>query len=81
VATISGNRLRRCGWCSGLLPGTYRKALAWLGHISSQMLDLYYHLHDEDSRQAMMALAEAGESREKEAAHCSPLEGNLRATG
>ena len=45
------------------------------------MLDLYYHLHDEDSRQAMMALAEAGESREKEVARCSPFEGNLRATG
>ena len=59
----------------------YRKALAWLGHSSSQMLDLYYHLHDEDSRQAMMALAEAGESREKEVARCSPFEGNLRATG
>ena len=35
----------------------YRKALAWLGHSSSQMLDLYYHLHDEDSQQAMVALA------------------------
>jgi integrase len=35
----------------------YRKALAWLGHSSSQMLDLYYHLYDEDSQQAMTALA------------------------
>lgn len=35
----------------------YRKALAWLGHSSSEMLDLYYHLHDEDSQQAMLALA------------------------
>ena len=24
----------------------HRKALAWLGHSSSEMLDLYYHLHD-----------------------------------
>ena len=35
----------------------YRKALAWPGHSSSDMLDLYYHLHDEDSQQAMRALA------------------------
>lgn len=26
---------------------------------TSQMLDLYYHLHDDDSRQAMLALARA----------------------
>jgi len=37
----------------------HRKALAWLGHSSSQMLDLYYHLHDDDSQQAMHALANA----------------------
>ncbi len=35
----------------------HRKALAWLGHSSSDMLDLYYHLHDDDSQQAMVALA------------------------
>jgi len=35
----------------------YRKALAWLGHRSSDILDLYYHLHDDDSRRAMQALA------------------------
>lgn len=35
----------------------YRKALAWLGHSSSDMLDLYYHLHDEDSQEAMRAPA------------------------
>ncbi len=35
----------------------HRKALAWLGHSSSDMLDLYYHLHDDDSQQAMAALA------------------------
>ena len=35
----------------------YRKALAWLGHSSSEMLDLYDHLHDADSQAAMQALA------------------------
>jgi len=59
----------------------YRKALAWLGHSSSEMLDLYYHLRDEDSRQAMMALAGEGKTVEEEApVSCLP-EGNLRATG
>jgi len=48
----------------------YRKALAWLGHSSSQMLDLYYHLHDEDSQRAMQALAEASEA-------VSPIEAGL----
>ena len=46
----------------------YRKALAWLGHSSSEILDLYYHLHDEDSRQAMLALAgvaDKGESSDR----------------
>ena len=50
----------------------YRKALAWLGHSSSAMLDLYYHLHDEDSQRAMLALASTAEES---------FEGNLRATG
>ena len=55
----------------------YRKALAWLGHSSSDILDLYYHLHDEDSRNAMMELAKS---------HNTEIEtienkGNLRATG
>jgi len=35
----------------------YRKALASLGHNSSDMLDLYYHLHDEDSDHAVCELA------------------------
>ena len=35
----------------------HRKALAWLGHSNSEMLDLYYHLHDEDSLQTMAELA------------------------
>jgi integrase len=35
----------------------YKKALSWLGHSSSDILDLYYHLHDEESEAAMKALA------------------------
>ncbi len=35
----------------------YRKALVWLGHSSSEILDLYYHLTDADSQAAMLALA------------------------
>jgi len=38
----------------------YRKALAWLGHSSSEILDLYYHLNDADSQAAMQALAGDG---------------------
>ena len=30
-------------------PDTTAKALTWLGHSSSEMLELYYHLHDNDS--------------------------------
>ena len=37
----------------------YRKALAWLGHSNSEMLDLYYHLHDDDSQKTMMDLAKS----------------------
>ena len=36
----------------------HRKALAWLGHSSSDILDLYYHLTDEESEAAMRELAE-----------------------
>ena len=36
----------------------YRKALTWLGHSKSEMLDLYYHLHDADSQAAMKSLAD-----------------------
>ncbi len=43
----------------------YRKALAWLGHSSSDILDLYYHLHDEESDAAMQALAASGFTRER----------------
>lgn len=35
----------------------YRKALSWLGHSSSDILDLYYHLHDDESEAAMRSLA------------------------
>ncbi len=35
----------------------HRKALAWLGHSSSEILDPYYHLHDADSQSAMQSLA------------------------
>jgi integrase len=62
-------------------PVTYRKALAWLGHSSSQMPDLYYHLHDEGSENAMMALAESAGAGAGEDAGISPIEGTLRATG
>jgi len=54
-----------------------RKALAWLGHSSSEMLDLYYHLHDEDSQNAMAELAKSDSFEGEEI----PSEGNLRATG
>jgi len=53
----------------------HRKTLAWLGHSSSEMLDLYYHLHDEDSQQTMMDLARSTSLSEEN----SPIEGNLRA--
>jgi len=59
----------------------HRKALAWLGHSSSEMLDLYYHLHDEDSQQAMMELAKSGVGASSDNVGASPFEGNLRATG
>lgn len=36
----------------------YRMALAWMGHSSSQVLDLYFHLHDDDSENAMQSLAD-----------------------
>ena len=59
----------------------HRKALAWLGHSSSEMLDLYYHLNDDDSQQAMMALAQSAEVGSGALTTDSPVEGNLRATG
>ena len=59
----------------------HRKVLAWLGHSSSQMLDLYYHLHDDDSRQAMLALARSHQQQAYSDGQDSTFEGNLRATG
>jgi integrase len=43
----------------------YRKALAWLGHSSSDMLELYSHLYDEESEEAMRVLAH-GNQRENQ---------------
>lgn len=59
----------------------HRKALAWLGHSSSDMLDLYYHLHDDDSQQAMLALAAGAESLSQRGDTNSRFEGSLRAVG
>ncbi len=41
----------------------YRLALAWMGHSSSSVLDLYYHLHDAESEAAMIRMAEDRGSR------------------
>jgi hypothetical protein len=59
----------------------YQKALSWLGHSSSQMLDLYYHLHDDESQEAMMELAQVSDSSENQVGENSPFKGNLRANG
>ena len=59
----------------------YRKALAWLGHSSSDMLELYYHLHDDESQRAMQQLAASAETGLSEPQPDSPIEDNLRATG
>jgi len=54
----------------------HRKALAWMGHSSSQMLDLYYHLYDEDSQQTMAALANSYVIDGSFGSQDSTLEGN-----
>ena len=59
----------------------HRKALAWLGHSSSQMLDLYYHLYDDDSRQAMLALAEASRNDEDDQSAGDAEEDNFQFEG
>ena len=59
----------------------YRMALAWLWHSSSQMLDLYYHLHDQDSQRAMMALAKADQFTPNTKMKTSTFKGNMRARG
>jgi hypothetical protein len=43
--------------------------------------DLYYHLHDEDSQKAMMALAKSETKESSNGVKSSPHEGNPRATG
>ena len=67
----------------------YRKALAWLGHSSSAILDLYYHLNDSDSQTAMQLLAadnahgavgQSDSAAPTEKAD-GPCEGTLRASG
>lgn len=45
------------------------------------MLDLYYHLHDEDSQQAMRELAGTALRPTGTGSVPSPPEGNLRANG
>ena len=67
----------------------HRKALAWLGHSSSEILDLYYHLHDADSQSAMKSLAEdtfstaqlTGKVEASREIVEGGFEGNLRANG
>jgi site-specific recombinase XerD len=59
----------------------YRKALAWLGHSDSSILQLYYHLTDSDSQAAMDALAGDGFIAPDLKPEVPSLEGNLRATG
>jgi len=59
----------------------YRKALAWLGHSDSSILQLYYHLTDDDSQAAMKALAGEGFCPPKLSTPVVPFEGNLRAIG
>jgi hypothetical protein len=58
-----------------------RLAAAWLGHSSSQMLDLYYHLHDDDSQQAMQALAGSTEMSAEKEPPALQSEGSVRANG
>ena len=49
-----------------------------LGHTPSYVLDLYYQLHDEDSQQAMRALAGAPEETAAVQSPPSPSEDSLR---
>jgi hypothetical protein len=69
----------------------HRKALTWMGHSSSEILDLYYHLSDPDSQGAMKALATTTAFQtlaptvtttgSTTTTMEAPFEGNLRATG
>jgi site-specific recombinase XerD len=58
----------------------HRKALSWLGHSSSDILELYYHLTDDESQSAMRALAGSAALVEIKPA-CDGSEGILRAKG
>ena len=60
---------------------TYRKALAWLGHSDSSILELYYHLSDSDSQAAMQSLASDHLGTSKSIPCPARVEGNLRAMG
>jgi hypothetical protein len=59
----------------------YRKALAWLGHSDSSILQLYYHLTDSDSQAAMEALAGEHFRAPELKPGKGTAEGNLRAIG
>ena len=41
----------------------YKYALSWMGHSSSEILDLYYREFDDVSHAAMRTIAYAGSSR------------------
>ena len=45
------------------------------------MLELYYHLHDDESQKAMMELAQVSDSDKNQVDENSPFKGNLRANG
>ena len=58
----------------------HRKALTWLGHNSPDILELYYHLTNDESQAAMSALAGSAAHVEIKSAR-RDFEGNLRANG
>ena len=90
---MADNQLFKSGWVWGRLALAafgrlmtnngiaHRKTLAWLGHSSSEMLDLYYHLHYDDSLNAMEALAAGTATYATRALVDSGFEGSLRAVG
>ncbi len=43
----------------------YRLALEWMGHSSSHILDMYYHLSDAESETAMLTLADQQARRDR----------------
>lgn len=58
----------------------YPKALAWLGHSDSSILQLYYHLSDSDSQAAMQTLAGPAFASSTDEGK-GPNEGRTRAIG